>query len=465
MTDSKNSDEHTIYGGPTKRLFVSMLTRDIELGDAILDLIDNCVDGAMRQSKDKLNEEKPFAGYRANLTLANDRFIIEDNCGGIPEEFVEDAFKLGRPKIDKDNDLPTIGMYGIGMKRAVFKIGTAAFVESKSSDGVFRVDYSEEWLDPENDQWDLPITRGDAEAERGVTVHVTTLKKDIAAQFGRDAFINELKGQISEDYGYLIRRGFSILVNGEQLLPKTLALFNAENSDSKGIRPFDYETTFDDVRIKVSIGFFRGLAREQEIDDEAVSSKEIETAGITVVCNDRVIVLCDRTMKTGWGDGGVPRYHPQFRSIAGLIIFNSNNAFKLPISTTKRGLDVGSDVYLTARRAAIEGLKTFTDFTNKWKGMEEETTTFFEKAEKSDVKSSVLLARNEGLAVRGDSSARKYVPALPVPEERNPRRRISFARPDSEIKSVSKALFDDSSQKPAIVGAECFDRVLKGVKG
>ena len=33
---------------PTKQFFVSMLTRDISLADAILDLIDNCLDGALR---------------------------------------------------------------------------------------------------------------------------------------------------------------------------------------------------------------------------------------------------------------------------------------------------------------------------------------------------------------------------------------------------------------------------------
>lgn len=36
---------------PAKRFFVEMLTRDIELVDAILDLIDNSLDGAMRLLK------------------------------------------------------------------------------------------------------------------------------------------------------------------------------------------------------------------------------------------------------------------------------------------------------------------------------------------------------------------------------------------------------------------------------
>ena len=37
---------------PTKAFFVNMLVRDIELKDALLDLLDNCVDGALRKTKD-----------------------------------------------------------------------------------------------------------------------------------------------------------------------------------------------------------------------------------------------------------------------------------------------------------------------------------------------------------------------------------------------------------------------------
>ena len=41
----------TAQGFPTKEFFVGMLTRDIELNDAILDLLDNCLDGVVRQKK------------------------------------------------------------------------------------------------------------------------------------------------------------------------------------------------------------------------------------------------------------------------------------------------------------------------------------------------------------------------------------------------------------------------------
>jgi len=53
------SNENTIFANPTKAFFVRMLTRDIELSDAILYLLDNCVDGIVRQQKKPSLLQKP----------------------------------------------------------------------------------------------------------------------------------------------------------------------------------------------------------------------------------------------------------------------------------------------------------------------------------------------------------------------------------------------------------------------
>ncbi|MCG8433943.1 MAG: ATP-binding protein, partial [Gammaproteobacteria bacterium] len=366
---------------------------------------------------------------------------------------------------EKDGDLPTIGMYGIGMKRAVFKIGNEALVQSNSKDGFFEVEYSKSWLNPKNEEWNLPIVRSTTKAgDKGVTITITDVRNEPAKLFANNSFINRLKSEISEHFGYIMQKGFLIKVNGEELTPLTQQLIFREYSNQAGIRPFDYESTFKGVNIKVTVGFFRKLARESEIDDELYGSREKETAGVSVVCNDRVILLSDRSMKSGWGDGSVPKYHPQFRAIAGLIVFYSANAERLPISTTKRDLDVGSDVYLKARKAMMEGLKIFTDFTNRWKGMEEETNTYFDGEARADAKTEVVLARTYGRSPRGDVGAKKFVPILPLPESKNPRRRISFVRNEAQINQVSKHLFGEPDVHPSDVGAECFDRILREAK-
>jgi len=83
MSEQKLPSE--LNASPTKSFFVEMLTRDIELEDAILDLLDNCIDGIQRIIKDKDNytsDEKPYEAFWAKLTFSNENFTIEDNCGG-----------------------------------------------------------------------------------------------------------------------------------------------------------------------------------------------------------------------------------------------------------------------------------------------------------------------------------------------------------------------------------------------
>jgi hypothetical protein len=74
--------------------------------------------------------------FQATLDLRSDGFVIEDNCGGIPLSTARDyAFRFGREVGDRrDSDIITIGMYGIGMKRAIFKLGRSARVTSKSGE-------------------------------------------------------------------------------------------------------------------------------------------------------------------------------------------------------------------------------------------------------------------------------------------------------------------------------------------
>lgn len=461
-----NANERTgqipdhINGGPTKRFFVSMLTRDIELDDAILDLIDNCVDGAMRLNPGKKGSPDPFRNFEAKITLKRTEFEISDNCGGIPFDQFEDAFSLGRPKLDKDNDVPTIGMYGIGMKRAIFKIAHSATVSSVHTELAVSVDYSRTWLDPDNKEWDLPVEKIlNPPKKMGVTVRSKDLLEDIGRHFANDAFINKLTLKIGEHFGYIIQKGFTIKLNGVPVRAVTLPLRSSDFSKLPSIRAFDFHAKIGDVDVDVKIGFFRSLVLEKEIDEETLSSTGREQAGISVICNDRVVLLHDRTIKTGWGDGGVPQFHPQFRAIAGLVILASNNAQQLPLSTTKRDLDVGSDVFLTVRQACIEGIKIFTNFTNAWKGMETEAAEFFEQAPQKDARRGIQLARDHGMAVRGMPNAKKYRPVLPTPGSKT-KRRISFIRELTDIEAVSLSLFGEKDVRPSEVGDACFSRTL-----
>ena len=119
-----------VSAAPVKSFFVSMLTRDIDLDEAILDLLDNCVDGIRR--KGVKEGQKPFEGYWAEITFDRQTFSIADNCGGIPWELSDYAFRMGRDPEREPDATGVVGVYGIGMKRAIFKMGGSCVISTQS---------------------------------------------------------------------------------------------------------------------------------------------------------------------------------------------------------------------------------------------------------------------------------------------------------------------------------------------
>ena len=75
-----NTNINVIEGNPTKKFFIEMITRDISIEDAIIDLLDNSIDGANR-----INPEN-YTDLWINLTINDKEFVIQDNCGGFSLE-------------------------------------------------------------------------------------------------------------------------------------------------------------------------------------------------------------------------------------------------------------------------------------------------------------------------------------------------------------------------------------------
>ena len=89
----------------------------------------------VRQKKGLTTRDTPdfYNGFYSKITITDTSFTIEDNCGGIPMEVAEKyAFRMGRSAEKSDDELPTVGIYGIGMKRAIFKIGRSAVVTTRN---------------------------------------------------------------------------------------------------------------------------------------------------------------------------------------------------------------------------------------------------------------------------------------------------------------------------------------------
>ncbi len=474
----------SINASPTKNFFVDMPTRDIDLKNAILDLFDNCIDGIQRPIRGQASSKASYEGFWAKIEVSKTSFKIEDNCGGIPLDVAQRcAFRMGKPKeITDDDDISTISTYGTGIKRAIFKLGRSARVFSHTDAESFKVAIQPDWL-LSDDTWDLPLEIIDSPLSRnGTSLALQALRDEAAKQLSTRSFHNMLASKIKALYSYIIGKSFHTTVNGKQVKPRPLVLqweglSKLKNTDQEAVAAYLYEAYEKNVEGKLAVGFYRALPSYEEIESADSKRRKRDTAGWTIVCNDRGGVANDKTLLTGWGEAGVPRYHPQYIFIAGIVHFKSTDARKLPITTAKRGIDASSELYLHVKERMREGLKVFTTYTSKWKQMPKAEKQRIKKA-KSEMPAAmfdqVKTIDTSGPVSTGGKSiwkavaptARKldveqrYIPNLPSPPPIAQRKRIRFNKPVEEVRLIAQYIVSDSDSPASTVGEACFEEIL-----
>ena len=466
-----NKHSETVDATPVKSFFIEMLTRDIDLVDAILDLLDNCVDGILRQRKSS-SDETSYKDFKAEIKFNEKSFSISDNCGGISRDLHDYAFRMGNARKEREPNLPMIGVYGIGMKRAIFKIGKHCLISTQSQRDCYEVKIKPEWItDP--DDWDLPIKFKSPESDKkdGTTIDISELNEGIAIRFGegsKEAFTRALTEKVKTHYAFILDKGFEVEINGELVEAKPTKLVFHKTGNTQGtdtaIRPYIYKTEIDGVDVFLSVGFTRRIPSQEDVNDEQVEKKYSSIdAGWTIICNDRVVLYCDHTELTGWGEAGVPRYHTQFIAISGIVEFRSNDASKLPTTTTKRGIDASSSLYLQVKNRMREGMQIFTDYTNKWKGDVIESKEHIDSGKPQTLDEIKDEAENLKLnPVRSGLKGRRFKPKLPLPKPKKSRKKqITYRKDIDDIQTVQNHLFDDKEVSPSKVGEECFDMILE----
>jgi hypothetical protein len=356
---------------PTKNFFVKMITRDIALEDSILDLIDNSIDGAWKKEGSRpsgLAEGPDLSHYHVRIEASPLKFTITDNCGGMSlEDAVEYAFSFGRRETDALDDY-SIGVYGIGMKRAIFKLGASIKISSTYTDGNARTSFQvpievAEWLENDSPPWDFDIAPSEELAEDGVHISVEKLTSGAASAFGNPSFLQELKRAIARDYTLHLTNGIQIFLNGERIQGWPIEL--REGGEFKPIR-VEYEDKVDGEPVRVEL--LAGMAAPPPDSSEPDGDGEIgRRSGWYVVCNGRIVLAADKTAVSGWGTDDWPQWHRQYDGFLGLILFSSKKATALPLTTTKRSVDVASEVYRRARPRMREVSKRWISYTGQRK--------------------------------------------------------------------------------------------------
>jgi len=338
---------------PEKHLFLEMFIRDLSLEDCILDLVDNSIDCLIRKRDINVSEAlvplesnsdaggsvKKIEHASINITL-NDRFFkIVDNCGGISiKDAKEEVFRFGHSKEAKVGQL---GVYGIGLKRAIFKIGNDITIESKTEKEGFRMVIDvPEWSN--HRRWELPMEiidgTGDTAVD-GTSITIKSYRREVAERIKSGTLEGHLKDMIARTYCFFLDRYVIVTLNGHKIEPDYIPLgFSEEVTVAKEV--------FSDNGVTVTI--YAGLAARDEDGQWRAAD-----AGWYIACNGRLVVSADKTELTGWGVGrGI--FVPKYRGFIGLVFLYSMDPLSLPWTTTKRGINQESSVFQRTRtRMAI----------------------------------------------------------------------------------------------------------------
>lgn len=348
------------HAAPTKEFFVYMVTRDITLEDCILDLLDNCLDGARKDAQKTGTASQNgnrYDGYWAKINLGEKAFVIEDNCGGISlNDAVNYAFHFGRrPDAPPEGDF-AIGLYGIGMKRAIFKLGKKCDVRSTTKGEAFLVKIDvDQWLSRPTD-WDFDLDTVDRSDIPGTRVEVVQLNEGIPATFVETVFQNQLRKIISRDYSFFLQKGFAVSLNGNSVAPYAFTLRRSE-----AFEPVRY-SYLDESGVEVEITAGMAGLPPEDVSPESSETSEAEYYGWFVACNDRIVLAGDKSKSTVWGDE-FPTWHYQYNGFMGIANFRSSDPRLLPWTTTKREVDLQSPVYLRAVGHMKKATRSYIDYT------------------------------------------------------------------------------------------------------
>lgn len=423
-----------INASPTKEFFISMLIRDITLKDAIGDLVDNSVDGARQITKNK-----NYNGLSIDIIANKNEFIIEDNCGGFSVDIARKyAFRFGRPS-DFAPVKGSVGQFGIGMKRAIFKLGANIVITSKTETTSFKLTINvNKWRN--EPLWDFEFDDAQEgkkfpKTQWGTKIHITNLLKETTDQFSDRTFLTSLNNEIAKENMYNIQQGLKISINGTKL--KSEEIFLISNKD---IKPAHQEVKIG----KVTINLYAGIGKD-----------DLREGGWYIFCNDRLVIGPDQSNITGWtgkGKDGVATYHDQFSRFRGYVFFSSENASDLPWNTTKTSMDLDSALYIAIRQRMIEMMKPVITFLNKLK---------LEKEKDNPIENQPLnLIANESKEETLTTIQKKELPQVFTFPNLTPRRepaseaKISYSKKTSKVNAIKKFLGLSSNKE---VGEKTFD--------
>jgi hypothetical protein len=294
-----------VDGGFTRNFAIIAMKKDITIKLAIFDLIDNSIEAAEKLGR--------IRGHKIAIIAEEDKFSIKDDCGGLNPKLIREVFKIGG-RGDKTNG------FGVGMKRAIIKLGNKAEIFSYNDTKSFHIPFDVgKW--GYNDDWSLDI-RSLNKSERnayGVEIYVEQLEGEVK-RFFRKGECNNLSEDISKRYRMFLEVGMEIILNG------------------KKIKPYKIK----DVPDKISPKYV--IQNNINVQIRIYSTIDIkEENGWDIFINNKCICETNKSKDVQWNKTKQETGY-SYRRFRGEVLIEGVDVIDLPLNSTKDKIDFNSEI-------------------------------------------------------------------------------------------------------------------------
>ncbi len=257
----------------------------------------------------------------------------------------EHVFKFGREAGGADKT-DRLSVYGIGLKRAMFKCGNKINMISDHREGGFELKLNvRDWAKLKQEKWGFEIeTRPPEKSKHGTRVAISELHDDVQRRLDDGLFLSQLRERIARTYSVFIGRVVDITLNNQPIAKESFEI--GQNYASEKFKSG-----------KVSCNITAGIAS---------STGDIfrdRNAGWFVFCNGRAVLFADKSATTGWAGGGLPIFQPKHRPFLGTVFFVSADPEALPWTTTKGAVNEENAVWQEAKRHRGAPVSVVTTFS------------------------------------------------------------------------------------------------------
>ncbi len=329
---------------PKKRVFLSIIA-DYSLNTGVCELVDNALDAwNQRGKKGKLT-------VRISIDQEQRTITISDSAGGIPKE--ELHFVVGPGLTGNDVKADTIGIFGVGSKRAVVALAKDVKIRTRFGKGMTHiVEFDESWM--QEDSWKLPVfTDGAIDPDSTVIalqqLRVKTDQEDLEA----------LRDHLARTYSRFIAEGDMDLIFENFGSNPLSAPSNPPWAFPPGFEPRNYVGKLkvpDEGEVNVEI--LAGLMRQSSPSGDY---------GVYLYCNKRLVFEAKKDFSVGFGPGLAGLPHPSV-SLMRVVVSLRGPAGLMPWNSTKTDVNMAHPVYEGIRGQLLAIVKDFSAVSRRYQG-------------------------------------------------------------------------------------------------